>query len=280
MFTRTTGLLIVPLWLAAMSWLVAHDIWPGLTAQDPPALKVTDWLRNEGSRSQLTITNEHGRLGTIWTIYRVEGKTIRRDDVVWIERFPLDIAPLRIIGESLFTAEGVLDEFTLRLDNPDTAMRLHGERFHADFSFTFECGPLFNTYKVPLIDGGIITDAFNPFVDLGDLHVGRTWRMQVFNPVSVLTGLGDRFVSMLVTVTGEERINTGVWEGNCAVVESEGAKAWVDVRGVVQLQEMTLPLVGKIRIVRESGFDDQGLSLVRRGNAVRFPPRIKQWTTP
>ena len=255
MFTRTTGFFIVPLWLAAMSWLVAHDVWPGLSAQDPPTLKVTDWLREHGTRAQLTIMDGQKRIGTVWTTYLIDDTTIRRDDVIWIERLPVDLAPLRVIVESIFTSDGVLDEFEIRLDSADTRMRLKGERFPMDFAFTFETGPVFKSFKVPLNDGSLIAGAFNPFAQLSDLHVGQTWRMQVFNPIAAVTGLGNRFTSMVVSVTGEERIDTGVWEGNCLVVEAKGAKAWIDVNGVAQLQEMEFPILGSIRIIRRPDFD-------------------------
>ena len=263
LFTRATGFLIIPLWLAAMGWLVAHDVWPGLVAQDPPTLKATEWLAREGSRAQLTIENQHGKIGTIWTTYRLD-RIIERTDLIWIDRLPLDITPLRVEVDSLFTVKGVLDEFTLELDNADTHLKLHGERFHSDFSFTFESGPVFKSFKVPLVDGGIIAGAFNPFAQLTDLHVGQTWRMQVFNPVAALTGFGERFIPLLVSVTGEERIDTGVWAGNCLVVESDNAKAWVDIHGVARLQEMTLPVAGKIRIVRQTGFDEEGRTAARK----------------
>ncbi len=264
MFTRATGLVIVPLWLAAMGWVFAHDVWPDLAATDPPRLKATDWLKGEGARARLTIEDEHGQLGTIWTNYLVDRSSIRREDVILVERFPVDITPLRILVESVFTPDGKLDEFTLQLDNPGTRAHLHGERFHADFSFTIRAGPIFRTFTTPLSDGELLADAFNPFNDLGVLEVGQTWRMQVFNPVSAATGLGNRFLTTTVTVTGEERIDTGVWEGNCSVVESDTAKAWIDVHGVAQLQEITLPMVGTFRIVRQKEFDAWHRSVVKR----------------
>ena len=257
MFTRTTGCLIVPLWLAAMSWLVAHDMWPGLTAQDPPNLRVTEWLANEGTRAQHTIYSDDGRLGTIWNQYRLSEMSLEREDLIWIERFPVSVAPLRMNLESVFTADGVLDELTVRLENLDMAMRLHGERFHSAFSFVFTSGPVEKTFKISLADGGIISGGFNPFAQLTDLRVGQRWRMQVLNPLAVLTGFGDRFIPMLVEVTGEEKIITGKGEQTCLVVESPHARAWVDPNGAVQVQEMTLPVVGRLRIVREPDFDEQ-----------------------
>lgn len=265
MFTRVTGIVIVPFWLAAMGWLVAHDVWPGLTAQDPPSLRATDWLKSNGSRAQFAIYNDAGRLGTIWTDYFIDPSSIQSWDTIWIERFPLPVAPMRISADSVFTADGMLDELTVHLENADTDIRLHGERFHKDFSFNFQSGPIEKPFKIPLAEGRIISGGgFNPFASLTGVKVGQRWRMQVFNPVAAVTGFGDRFISMLVEVTGEETIFSGGEEINCLVVESTHAKAWVDANGAVQIQEMTLPLVGKTRIVREPGYDDQARQRVKK----------------
>jgi len=276
LFTRTTGLLIVPLWLAAMSWLVAHDVWPAWTAQDPPRVQATDWLKGEGNRAQFTILYDNTLIGTIWTDYIVGDASVQREDIIWIERFPINIAPLRVTVESTFTEDGFLDELDVRLVNRDAGILLHGERFHADFSFTLESGTVEKVFKVPLTDGGVITGAFNPFGQLADLHVGQTWRIQVFNPVAALTGVGYRFISTLVEVTGVETIATPAGQRRCLVVQSPNAKAWVDARGAVLVQEITLPMAGKVRIVREPGFDEEGKAAARNKTFARRPVRRRR----
>jgi len=143
-------------------------------------------------------------------------------------------------------------------------MYLHGERFHSDFSFTFESGPMEQAFKVPLIEGGMIADALSPFSQLTDIKVGQTWRIQMFNPIGALTGIGDRFLPMLISVTGKERIATPEGERECLVVESTNAKAWVDSRGVVVAQEITLPMPLKLRIIRQPTFDEDAMSEVKR----------------
>lgn len=266
MFTRTTGLLIVPAWLAAMSWLIAHDVWPTLTALDPPPLRILHRQGNNESRAQFTISDDLGKVGTVWTTYQIDETAIRRDDLIWVERLPVEITPLRVTVSSDYTVEGVLDEFTLRLETEEADLKLHGERFPSDFSFTFESGPIDKAFKIPLSSGGLFTGAFNPFSELGNLQVGTKWRMQVVNPVALLTGVGNRFIPLLVEVTGEERIATPGGVKNCMVVESPSAKAWVDADGRVQVQEVTLPVVGSMRIVREAGFDEVERVKTRRAS--------------
>ncbi|MEK6675294.1 MAG: hypothetical protein AABZ47_06515 [Planctomycetota bacterium] len=267
LFTRSTGALIIPLWLLAMSWLVARDVWPRWAAAEPPRLSIDSWLREAGNRSQFTLRNELGPIGTIWTQYLVDEKSLRREDLVWIDHLPLDITPIRVDVFSVYTEEGVLDEFTLRVESflTPTPIKLHGERFHSDFSFTLENGPMVRAFKMPLTESGLVTGAFSPFARLKNLQVGQSWRMQVFNPIAALLNLGDRFMSLHVQVTGEERLKTGSWSGNCLIVEAGQVKAWVDGNGEVQQQEISLPMLGKLRVIRELDFDVTG-----RGTARRF----------
>ncbi len=265
MFTRSTGFIIVPLWLASIGWLVAHDIWPGLTAQDSPTLQVSDWLKETGRQAQFAVYNSAGRLGTIWTEYGIDEEFVQRDDTILISGSGLlDIFPLRMIISSVFTGDGMLDEFTVKIDSNRGVMLLHGERFPSDFSFTLETGTISKSFKIPLTQGRIISSGFNPFSQTTDLHVGQRWRVQMFNPVAVLTGFGDRFVPMIVEVTGKETIVAGGSLVECFVVQAANAKAWVDAQGAVREQQVTLPMLGTLRIVREGVYDEEARRVARR----------------
>lgn len=252
---------IVVFWLAAMSWLVARDLWPAWTAQSPPLLKISDRIEKEGHRGQSGLYDRLGRVGTIWTVYRPGENRVVREDIVRIDRFSLPIAPLALTVNSVFTADGLLDEFTVRIVKDRLNMRLHGERFHADFSFEFDIGRhRAHTFKLPLSEAGLITSGFNPLASLSDLHVGQKWRMQVFNPLSAVLGVGDRFIPMIVEVTGEETINTMDGPTRCLVVESNtGTRAWVSPDGIVYRQTAVLPVGGGLSIVREA-FDERDYS--------------------
>ena len=264
LFTRATGLMIVPVWMAAMSWLGYHDIWPTLTAQEPPRLVPSDWLKQEGKQTQYAIYREGERIGAIWTRYTASEDAVQVNDLIWIDRLPVPIAPLRATAETVFTPDGLLDEMTVEFQNYSAKFKLHGERFHAHFAFNFESGPMDRAFKIPLADGATISGAFHPFGQLGHLRVGQSWKMQVYNPIADLIGIGDRFVSVLVRVTGAESIVTTEGKKHCFIVESPASKAWVNGRGEVLVQESTLPVIGRIRIVRESGFDEDLLRRRRR----------------
>jgi len=249
-----------------MSWLVAHDVWPGVSADDPPPLRAGEWIQHEGRQAHYTIYDKDGPLGAIWTSYLIDPTSLQRRDLIWIDRLPLPIAPLRTVIDSTFTADGLLDEFSLRLRNAGADVFLHGERFHSSFSFKLQMGRTAEPrlFTLPLADGGTIAAAFHPFAQLQDIHVGQRWRMQVFNPVAALTGVGDRFLPMLVEVTGEEDIVTNAGVTHCLVVEAPNVTAWVDRRGVVHVQETQLPLVGRIRVVRELEFDEEARKEAQR----------------
>lgn len=247
-----------------MAWLIAHDITPGWTAMDPPAVTASAAWLEHGDESQYTISDEFGPVGSVWTRYFVDVQSAQREDLIWIERLPLDIAPLRVAANSAFTADGALDEFTIRLETAAADVNLHGERFPADFSFRLESGPIDKTFKLPLTQGGLFSGAFLPFSDMSDLQVGTRWRMQVVNPVALLTGVGQQFLPVLVEVTGEERIPTADGEHNCLVVESPSVKAWVGAGGLVLRQEVTIAGLGRFRIERRAEFDEKERMRVRQ----------------
>jgi hypothetical protein len=69
---------------------------------------------------------------------------------------------------------------------------------------------------------------------------------------------------MVVEVTGEETITQAGGSRKCKVVESSLMKAWVDADGMVLLQEVTLPALGKLTISREVEFDREQLNAMRQ----------------
>jgi hypothetical protein len=281
--------MVILLWLTSMGWIVKTDILPAWSANDVPRLSVDEWISVERRQTQAGVYDSRGRMGTAWSMIRVdvvpftgqnaaaaETTTIQRNDVIHLDRLSIpsleDAAPLRVFVDSLFNQQGRLDEFTLRVLGDMVSLRVHGERFHADFSFeiTNNDRPV-QTFKVPLTDAGMISDAFKPFSQMtGDLHVGQTWRMQVINPLAVLTGIGPRFNTLLVQVTGEESITTSEGTYLCRRIEAENVKAWIDDTGYARRQEMVLPVGGTIRIESEPFDQDTYDTITRHGAA---PPR-------
>ena len=69
---------------------------------------------------------------------------------------------------------------------------------------------------------------------------------------------------LLVTVTDREKHLTETGPRDCFVVQSDYAKAWVDERGVVHEQQIELPIVGTLRIVRQSEYDQSAYARAKK----------------
>ena len=262
MLLRVGGFVIVLFWAASMTWLVWHDVWPVLTAGDPPDVMVG--AGPAGSGWQVGIYNKYDqRIGTAWSACQ---GPLGRTDIIFL-KLPPAVDRLRIRIESQFTEQGQLDDFELKVQGLEVPVDIRGERFPSVYGFTVTAGPLKESFKINASDAGLIGDVFRPFTALPGLEVGRSWRMQVVNPVAVVTGLGRRFTPILVRVTRRETITTFDDRSvSCLVVEAPGVKAWVDPDGVVLVQEVELPVGGRITL-RDEPFD----ALAMRNARATFP---------
>lgn len=257
---RIMGAGIILFWAACMSWLVIHDVLPGWSASRPPASADRAWLADEEHRKLAAkIIDDAGECGRIRTVYEVGETTIRRTDVIELDRLSGLSLGVRIDVDSTFLLDGTLDEIDLRvgLGEARSVARVRGERFPTAYAFSLELGsgPL-QTFKLPLSGAGMITESINPFTSLPKLQVGQSWRISVLNPMAMLAGalplpskLSDRYVQVVVRVTGKERIATYRGPRDCFVVEMDEARAWVDEDGVVMRQEVRLPF-GSLTIER------------------------------
>ncbi|MHC4089140.1 MAG: hypothetical protein ACYSVY_02485 [Planctomycetota bacterium] len=262
MLLRVGGFVIILFWSASMTWLVWHDVWPALTAGDPP--DVAGQISSDRSSWQVGIHNKYDmRIGTVWSTHeRIAGR-LEREDLIHLQSFPgLGRALITIV--SRFTADGLLDEFDLTLRGMELPVEIKGERFASVYGFTITIGDLVKeTFKVNADDAGLIGDALRPFASLPGLEVGQSWRMQVVNPIAVLTGFGPRFTPILVRVTGREPITAA--DGRsiaCLVVEAPGVKAWTDEDGVVLVQQVELPVGGRITL-RDEPYDEPAKEAAR-----------------
>lgn len=274
MLSKIGGAFVVLFWAASMTWLVWHDVWPAWTAQDVPQGVVADWVEKVGQNMQTGIFDERGRrLGTIWSTY-VGTTAITREDIIRVEDLP-GLGSIQVDVESTFTIDGVLDEFALDVFelglHRSKLLHLAGERFPTQFVFTLDFGRTSQTIKFDRATAGLISDAFQPFNGLPNLEVGQTWRMQVFNPMAVLFNRRNKFTPMLVTVTGKESIETREGLVTCYVVEAGTVKAWVDELGVSVRQEVAIPLMGKVTLLREP-YDKDRRHEAKFGGPKLMPP--------
>ncbi|MCP4246280.1 MAG: hypothetical protein GY778_04450 [bacterium] len=277
---RATGYFVVLFWLASMTWLVWHDVWPGLTAGDAPEVA---FRPESGSTDfQVGIFDANGRrMGTIWSSHHQYGQTPRRDDTIYLESLP-GLGRLLIEIESQFTARGLLDEFDLQMFGLELDIHIHGERFTSVYGFHVQAGRWRETFKIDADGAGLIGDAFRPFAALPGLTVGQSWRMQVVNPLAVVTGLGRKFNPIVVRVTGREPIALADRPSvDCLVVEAPGVKAWVDSEGRVLVQEVELPVGGTITL-RDEPYDEEAIQEAKTSRVVRsaWTPDIRPGAPP
>ncbi len=280
MFFRTSGWIIVLFWAASMTWLVRHDVWPALTAGEAPQVGPSGWAKLHDTHFQVGIFNKYDqRIGTAWTVYNPRSQT--REDTIHLHWAVLP-GPMLLKIESGFMADGKLDNFKLTVDGAqlgpaafgaNSPIVIEGERYASVYAFRIRAGrSIDKTFKIGAMEAGLIGDVFRPFAALPDLEVGRTWRMQVVNPISTITGVGQPVVSMLVRVTGRETITTvDRQQVGCFVVEAPNVRAWVDDSGLVWVQQMNLPLGGKIT-ARNEPYDEK----TRNASVARFETKRKR----
>ena len=266
MIYRIAALAVISFWAAMMSWLIYHDVWPAWSAQEPPRGVSVEGVWGEGTESQVGIYDSRGnRVGTAWTTSMLMGQVVSREDLVFIHRFP-GLPPTRINVDSTFAPDGPLDEFKVNVEGHGIPIVLEGERFAGQFAFRLRAGTRDLKLKIPESHAGMMGQMFRPFTRLGDLRVGQSWRMQVFNPFAAVSGFGSPFTPLLVQVTGRETLMRGRTTTECFVVEAAGSKALVGPDGTVYEQWVQLPVGGMIHI-RDEPFDDEarteakGLSL-------------------
>ncbi len=264
MIPRLGGVFIVLFWSASMTWLLWHDIWPGLTAGDPPVGANLVSAESGPISHQFAILDQYEhRIGTAWTAFGAKGDASFRQDFFFIERF-LNLPPILIAVDSDFLADGQLQEFHLSVHGLDMRIEIDGERFASMYGFNIRAGQIKDRLRIDADSAGLIGDVFRPFSALPGLKVGQSWRMQVVNPLAVITGFGSRFVSMLARVTRAETITTSQGETvDCLVVEAPNVTAWVNKRGKVLVQKVELPVGGTIT-VRDEAYDDDALQTAKR----------------
>ena len=157
-----TGLVLGICWLAAMAWLVQHDIWPSLTAGEAPTTVLSPNDASQRTFVQMGLFDQHQRrIGTAWTEFspRAGSPTIIRQDTVHLRPFaPLNQEVLLEI-DSTFADGQTLDEFEFVLLGIEPTIIIKGERFGEVYGFTLSAGQLVQeTFKINAADVGSLGD--------------------------------------------------------------------------------------------------------------------------
>jgi hypothetical protein len=271
---------VVLMWVSATVALIARDVWPAWTAQDPPPMQADRLARMHQETEQFRIVDGKGqRIGTGWREF--SGSDAGSAITGWMEI--LNIGPIprvRVRTETRFDGDGGLDAFDLDVyDVPMTKIQVHGERRGIYFPCQLQIGPLRREASLDLSASRMMGESMQPFSYLPELKVGQSWRMQLLDPISAVMSQRTNFQAMVATVTGLETIESpeGGEPVECFVVETSprSAVAWVDRNGRVLRQRAQMPGFGQVTVQIEP-FEPDKLERVRKAPRRRARSSTKE----
>jgi len=282
---RWFGIGVVVFWLAAMTGLIYRDVWPHWAAGSPPA-QMPDTLDKESPRRfQSGIFNSRGRVGGSWVLFDSAGGNILVHTQTVLDGLPL-LPPILVDSKLTYTADERLDSIDLRIIGTPVRLEFRGEDYGMDFSCELITGPGPKDrygFKLDSAAAATMNEALRPFTLLKDLHVGKTWRMRLLNPLPAIRGGRAELDAYLVRVTAKETIQHLGQAVACFRVESRDVRAWVAEDGRVLVQQVDLPIFGTLTI-REEPYDEaarlaalrlQGLSVAEPKSRPTTGPRTR-----
>jgi hypothetical protein len=246
-----------------MTMLVARDVVPRWYAQAPPRVASQAWLEEMGTAFQYGVFGENGvHRGTAWSTYETPGKSIIRTDILVLEKVQL-IGTIYIQSKTIFGDDNRIESIDLSIVSPMLTISLDGERHGPQFALQLKLGT-FSTRQFVLDAEAAqtISDAIKPFSALRGLEEGQSWKIHVVDPISLVRGGRVKLNAVLVSVVGRETISFEGKPRDCFVVESSGARAWVEGSGRVLRQEVEVAGIGKIEI-REQTFQIERMEAVK-----------------
>jgi len=251
------GIGVTLLWLGTMGALVNQDVLPAWRAKPIPPIATRKLVERTGENHQAGIFDQNGhRIGTSWTIYMAMADIII-NSTTYFESVPmLGNAPILIDSSAHMNAKDVLDKFELDFFGPPPMrIQLQGENYDPDFPCSLKIGTVEYQFNLDAKMVGMMSDVIRPFIALPELEVGASWTMELFDPWTAITQHKAEVKPVLVRVTGKEDIELEPGHVvSCFVIETHGAKAWADVNGRVLIQEVEVPLLGKLTI-RDEPYD-------------------------
>jgi hypothetical protein len=260
---RLIGVLSAVLMLAANATLVHRDLLPGWLAGDPPQPDDLPAVTGVQRRVQTAIFNAEGR-----AVGRAFTTSVVVEDQLQVRSLTV-LYPIALPGGLLTPAvkvdtdlqyrlaDGLLDELRMTIRGlPNQGIAIKGELIEPDqFACTLQAGALRTGM---LFDAGAtraLGDVVRPFVRLPGLYVGRTWRLQLLDPLSrILPGMRPNQMlteSELVRVTRQETIVHRGQPVETFVVETRRMRAWATRDGQVLRQEIELPVLGRLTLLDE-----------------------------
>jgi len=265
MINRWIGIVAVGLMLIANAALVVRDFLPGWSAGEPPQSRALQLRDGQEFRTQLGIFNQEGRrIGHSWSLCKCDEQLVIVRHRSVFQELPLnlgaDIGLLRVDTDLMYGAGARLDNVRVKVLGLGIQVLFEGEYFPPD---DFACKWQVGEQRGELVVSSLLTrglgDAVRPFESLTGLFVGRTWRVEILNPLAgILSDWGARGMTaddMVVTVTGVESVEYMGETVQAFVIEAEALRAWVAPAGRVIRQEFDMPIIGKLIMVEEP-YDD------------------------
>lgn len=273
MLNRWIGIVCAALMLGANATLFLRDILPGWLAGDPPTVTALQKEQRE-RRTQIAIFDAENRLvGRSWTITESEGDflTVTSKTLLHPIRLPHGVATPQLRVDTVLDyrlEDGLLSDLLMKIHGLPMAVVVRGGFMPPD---EFAC-----KWRIGRQTGGefvldaettrALGDVLRPFGRLPGLHVGRTWRLQLLNPlarvVPDLREVGLLEEPELVRVTRTETITHRGRPVEVFVVEAHRLRAWVARDGTILRQEVEVPLLGKLTM-RAEPFDEKAYERAR-----------------
>jgi hypothetical protein len=257
---RMLGLLAVLAFIGANSALILRDLLPTWLAGDPPPPGAQDLRPGWNRLTQTGVFNaQDERIGSIWTEMRsldasllVASTTLL--DVIEVSEEVLT-PRLRIDTVMLYQGDNELKTLQMEVHGFGMPIGLRGEYVPPDqFPCKWQVGEHRGSFVLPSSATRAMGSALGPFGSFGELRVGQTWRMELFNPLNhVLPGLqgGSATRSVIVRVVGRRNVMHNGLGVKVYVLEADRIRAWVSPLGRVLRQEVHLPFFGKLTLLEE-----------------------------
>ena len=263
---------VVLFWLACMSVLFVRDILPTWMAGDPPPAVALDGVDSGQADSQAGIFRaaDGQRIGTNWLRFYPADDQLTVKSTTFVSGLPL-VPPLRIVSRFTFRDQGVLDNFDMTILGAPLAIRIKGENYDPDFPCELTMGDETFRWRMDARTSRMLAETFRPFMRLPGLHVGRSWRMRVVDPLATVMRGPGQFNVVLVRVTAKETIQHQGESVECFRVESPQIVAFVTDDGRVLRQEIEVPMFGRFVILSEP-FDKDSLR--------KAEDRVPLWKVP
>ena len=255
------GIVALALMLGVNAALMVRDVLPDWLAGQPPMSQALQLGPREETNIQIGIFDAEGRrIGYSWTRSRRTGDliTVRHRTVLEALELPLDVAipTLRIDTDLNYHGRTSLDQLWVRVHGLGIRICLEGEAIPPDdFPCQWQVDERRGEFVLSAETTRAIGDALRPFETLTGLYVGRSWRVKLVNPLGgIIPGWGERNMmrdTMLVRVTGVERVEHRGALLEAFVIEADRLRAWVTPEGRVVRQQLDLPLFGTLTMIDE-----------------------------